>query len=288
LEDSKDKPLNDKLMTGKIIRFSMQALMLLLIMAFFSSSTPDQSAQTSGVVGFTVKTVTYNGDRSPKNIVAIWVEDNTGKFIKTRLLQADRRKQWLLTWNEKSKGSTVDAVTGATLNSHQTHSITWDCTDESGSLVADGDYKIVVEFTEEHAQGPLTSVSFSKGLQDQTIIPADLANFIDMKLEYKTSVTGVSMEQAAFDPLVLYPNPFLESVNLRFTLRENLPAEIRIFNLNGKQVREIIHHPVSPGEQSLLWDGTGEAGDPLPAGIYFIQLRAREKSHTESVLKLAD
>jgi len=40
---------------------------------------------TDGVMTFTVKTVTANGDFSPKHVLVIWVEDETG-FVLTRKL----------------------------------------------------------------------------------------------------------------------------------------------------------------------------------------------------------
>ena len=121
-------------------RQSIQSILLLSISLFLLSFISDIAISTNGNVSFTVKTVTYGGDRSPKNIVAIWIEDMQGNFIKTRLLKAEKRKEWLLTWNDKSGGSTVDDLTGATIDNHQTHTIAWDGTDESGSQVDDGEY----------------------------------------------------------------------------------------------------------------------------------------------------
>ncbi len=195
---------------------SVPDIFLIFISLVFISFISDDSVTTDGSLSFTVKTVTYNGDRSLKNIVAIWVEDVQGNFIKTRLLQADKRKEWLLTWNNKSKGSTVDAITAATLNSHQTHTIVWDCTNESGALVEDGEYKVLVEFTEAHAQGPMTSVTFTKGSVSQTVTPNNEANFTDMKLEYSVGATGIFDISSFSDELKIYPNPFngTEQMNL--------------------------------------------------------------------------
>jgi hypothetical protein len=142
------------MITGKI-KYCLKVILLISLPLLFLSFDTADPVTTDGKVDFTVKTVTYNGDRSPKNILAIWVEDISGKFVKTLLLRADQRKQWLLTWNIKSGGNTVDAITGATLSSHQTHT-----------------------------QGPMTSVSFTKGPENSTVTPADVTNFINMNLKY--------------------------------------------------------------------------------------------------------
>jgi PKD repeat protein len=53
-----------------------------------------------------------------------------------------------------------------------------------GEIVPDGQYVIWVEFTEKHAQGPLTSVEFTKGTEAVTINPPDEDHFINMELVY--------------------------------------------------------------------------------------------------------
>jgi nitronate monooxygenase len=56
-------------------------------------------------------------------VVAIWVEDNQGNFVKTLLAYAQNRKTHLNTWEASTTAAgipfnTVDAITGATKTSH--------------------------------------------------------------------------------------------------------------------------------------------------------------------------
>jgi len=67
--------------------------------------------------------------------------------FKTLKKRAANREQYLYTWRATSNQNVVDAVTGATLSSHETHRVTWDCRDTAGAVVPDGDYRIRVEFT---------------------------------------------------------------------------------------------------------------------------------------------
>jgi hypothetical protein len=272
-------------MAGKRALRFIQSTMPLIIILVLSSFVSDVSVATDGNVSFTVKTVTYDGDRSPKNIVAIWVEDKDGNFIKTRLLQADKRKEWLLTWNDKSKGSTLDATTGATLDNHQAHTVGWDCKDESGTLVEDGEYKIVVEFTEAHSQGPLTSVTFTKGSASEVITPADETNFIDMRLEYTALTTDIADILARSKELNIYPNPFTDLTTIQFNTAETSPVELKVYNLKGMLLRDIIYIPGSTGEQSIQWDGTDDARKQLPPGTYLLQLHLAEGTISGQVIK---
>lgn len=272
-------------MTARRVKRFIQSIIPLFIFLTLSSFVSDNSVATDGNVSFTVKTVTYDGDRSPKNIVAIWVEDNDGNFIITRLLRADERKKWLLTWNDKSKGSTVDATTGATLDNHQTHTIAWDCKDENGTQVEDGDYKIVVEFTEAHAQGLLTSVAFTKGPASEVITPADETNFIDMRLEYTALTTDIADILAGSQELNIYPNPFTDLTTIQFNATETSPVNLKVYNMKGMLLRDVRYTPVSIGEQSIQWDGTDNARKPLPAGTYLIQVHLAKGTISGQVIK---
>ena len=160
-----------------------------------SFSNPDENSRNKasfgGELSFTVRTVTANGNYSPKHVLAIWIEDIDG-FVKSRKVMGSQRKQYLYTWVNASNYNVVDAITGATLSSHQTHSISWDCTDLDGNIVPDGDYVVFAEFTDKHAQGPLYSVTFTKGTDGQFLLLPDETYFKDMVLTFTPLVCEFS------------------------------------------------------------------------------------------------
>jgi PKD repeat protein len=158
------------------------SLALFLVSFTFPENKPVK-ATTGGILTFTVRTVTDNGTYSPKHVLAIWVEDANG-FVKTRKAMANQRKQYLYTWKAASNYNVVDAITGSTLTSHQTHTVTWNCTDLSGSIVPDGDYTVWVEFTDKHSQGPIYNITFTKGPDSQSFSPADQTYFKDIQLDF--------------------------------------------------------------------------------------------------------
>jgi PKD repeat protein len=175
-----------------------------ILLASFSNGGSLKGQNTPGTVTFTVKTITDNGNYAPRHVLAIWVEYD-GEFVKTRKAMANQRKQYLYTWKAASNYNVVDAITGATLTSHQTHAVSWDCTDLDGDVVPDGQYFIWVEFTEKHGQGPLMTVEFTKGAEAVTINPPDEDHFINMELiyipeevasaDFSADVTEVCLEQ---------------------------------------------------------------------------------------------
>ncbi len=161
-----------------------------LLLAATCALAAPAAAQTSGTVVFRVTTVSYGGKYGDKNIGAIWVEDAQNRFVKTLAVWGSKRIRHLIKWQAASGGNKVDAVTSATLRSHRSHEVTWDCTDAQGNLVPDGPYQIFVEFTEDnssksgHPPGKWTSVSFTKGPSNQTVNPPDQTYFKSMSLVY--------------------------------------------------------------------------------------------------------
>lgn len=171
------------------ILFALISVSFLLILTSFS---PNENREaTPGTVTFTVTTKPAGGNYSPKHVLAIWVEKD-GDFVKTRKAMANQRKQYLYTWKASSNYNVVDAITGPTLNTHQTHAIEWDCTDLDGNVVEDGTYTMLIEFTDKHAQGPLFSIDFDKAGEPVTINPPNQQYFTNMELTYQPDVTVIA------------------------------------------------------------------------------------------------
>ena len=183
-----------KTVSKYFLNYALFTLGLLVLVPFMTRADTDQSKATSGgELTFTVRTVTQNGNYAPKHVLAIWIEDIDG-FVKTRKRMANQRKQYLYTWVAASSYNVVDAITGSTLTSHQTHAVSWDCTDLDGEIVPDGDYVVWVEFTEKHAQGPLYNITFTKGPDPQSMTPANETYFKDIELEFTPLVSDFSTD----------------------------------------------------------------------------------------------
>lgn len=174
--------------TLSISSLSLLLILIITLTGFKSPENNNTKLASGGELNFTVRTVTQNGNYAPKHVLAIWIEYNN-EFVKTRLRKANQRKQYLYTWKATTTAAgspynVVDAITGSTINSHTTHSVSWDCLDLEGNIVPDGEYTVWVEFTEKHAQGPLYSLSFTKGPDAQSFTPADETYFKDIELEF--------------------------------------------------------------------------------------------------------
>ncbi len=146
-----------------------------------------EKAKPTGPVKFSVETKRDKGKYAPKHVLAIWVTDAKGKFVRTLEIYGKKRMKYLTVWGKNSKQNTADAITGATLKKHVAHNVVWDCRDAKGKLVPNGYYYIQVEFAEEHKRTqmmPLRHVKFQKGAKAVSIKPKDTPNFVKIKLDY--------------------------------------------------------------------------------------------------------
>ena len=150
----------------KIINQLLFSLIIVYLSTSCAGNDPAQSdIKTSGSMVTSLKTSTYNGSYGPNHVLAIWIENYNGKFIKSLKVNAASRKQYLTNWlSSTSSGNTTDAVTGATLRSHTTHNCTWNGKDFSGNVMGDGTYYMCVEYTENNGTGKFAKFSFVKGL----------------------------------------------------------------------------------------------------------------------------
>ncbi|MEZ4252164.1 MAG: DUF2271 domain-containing protein [Polyangiales bacterium] len=131
---------------------------------------------------FTVLTSPPGGKYAPKNIGAIWVERADGTFVHTLEMWARTRRRYLVQFRSRTGSNTVDAVTGATLTSHRTHSVRWNLTDVAGCAVSPGDYKLVLELTDRDGSGPLFEIPFTYDGGDLDLVPEDQRTFTAMHL----------------------------------------------------------------------------------------------------------
>lgn len=78
---------------------------------------------------------------------------------------------------------------------------------------------------------------------------------------------GFSLEQN-------YPNPFNPATTIRFVMKESGYVKLRIYNMLGQEVCQLIDGYQSRGERAIFWNGTNRHGSPVSAGVYICKLEA--------------
>lgn len=83
------------------------------------------------------------------------------------------------------------------------------------------------------------------------------------------------------------PNPFTESVAIRFELPRAMPVQVNVYDIRGRAIRTIENGRVrSAGSHRVEWDGRSDGGEPVPPGVYFYELRAGGFRQAERVVRM--
>ncbi len=91
--------------------------------------------------------------------------------------------------------------------------------------------------------------------------------------------TGIAEGKKSLVPtLSISPNPFSKSTKLSLTIPNN-SGNLIIYDAVGKAVKRF-----NSLSNTIIWDGTDEAGRELPRGIYFIKLTTKNSSITKKVI----
>ncbi len=257
----------------------------------FMTQNESMAQSTTGTMTFTVKTISNNTGYSPKHVLAIWIKDSQGNFVVSCKVMANTRKKHLVKWKSSSSENTTNAITGATLSSHQTHTITWDGKDYSGNLMADGVYQVWVEYTSQNSAsgqpaGPYMSVEFNKTTASEHLAPANLTYFNNIVLDWVPDGVGIEEAASLNSRVSVYPNPFSESVKVQFNIDMQSQLQAYVVDQSGKMIAVLANDVVSAGGYELTWDGKNDQNMREPSGIYFIVLRVNGISTSHKVLMM--
>ena len=81
-------------------------------------------------------------------------------------------------------------------------------------------------------------------------------------------------EELPFELGRSYPNPTTGSVHIPFVLPGDTPVRLLVVDVLGRVVRTFREVPQGAGPYTMWWDGRDNAGQVIPDGVYFYQLRA--------------
>jgi hypothetical protein len=76
-----------------------------------------------------------------------------------------------------------------------------------------------------------------------------------------------------------FPNPFATTTNVSYTLPEAAQVSVRVYDLMGREVAELVDERMPAGTHSLVWAPQG-----LASGVYHLRLAAGGASETRRVV----
>ncbi len=85
-----------------------------------------------------------------------------------------------------------------------------------------------------------------------------------------------------------YPNPFNPSTTIRFNIpnseRDGVDVNVKIYNLRGQIIRNLLDEKKPRGSYSIQWDGRNDSGESVSSGIYFYRIQAGDFSEMKRMV----
>jgi len=81
-----------------------------------------------------------------------------------------------------------------------------------------------------------------------------------------------------------YPNPFNAHVTIHYTIPNNQPVNISIYDILGNKIRHFQSKHL--GKQSIIWNGKDQYGIPVSSGMYIVNMSADSFAQSRRILLL--
>ncbi len=116
---------------------------------------------------------------------------------------------------------------------------------------------------------------YTSGVSEPEEIEVEVLSTDDPGIEpYETALLGNT------------PNPFNPSTAIRFSLREDMPVTLAIYNIRGQKVRTLIDKRMERGEHTAQWLGDDDSGKPCSSGVYLYRMQTSGKTETKKMIMM--
>jgi hypothetical protein len=83
-----------------------------------------------------------------------------------------------------------------------------------------------------------------------------------------------------------YPNPFNASTTIRYRIEYDSRVTVQIYDLVGRLITTLQNSNQTQGWHLVVWNGTNQSGEQLPAGMYFCRIRSDYEVKTSKLMLL--
>jgi len=108
-----------------------------------------------------------------------------------------------------------------------------------------------------------------------------------VSLDLVVQLPGPTPEKTVKTRLVaVIPNPFNPTTTIHYDLASQSTVEIRVYDVAGRFVRDLVHGTKVAGSHEAPWDGMDGRGSPVASGVYFVKMVAGRDSFTKKMVLL--
>ena len=86
--------------------------------------------------------------------------------------------------------------------------------------------------------------------------------------------------------LPVAPCPTTAGATITYSLTAPTQVDIAVYDINGRRVTKLGPAAPGPGHHSIEWDGCGDDGESLSAGLYFVVMNTSRDTQTRKLIVL--
>ncbi len=79
-------------------------------------------------------------------------------------------------------------------------------------------------------------------------------------------------------------DPFNPETTISFSIPVSGPTSVKVYNLKGQLVRNLVNENMNAGYQKVVWNGTDDSHQTVASGIYFYRVNNAGKTITRKML----
>ncbi len=83
-----------------------------------------------------------------------------------------------------------------------------------------------------------------------------------------------------------YPNPFNPTTKIEYAISNPEKVNIKIYDINGRLVKQLLNEYRNTGEYSVTWDGKDNYGNLVASGNYFYQISSDDFVQSKKMILL--
>ncbi len=81
-----------------------------------------------------------------------------------------------------------------------------------------------------------------------------------------------------------YPNPFNPETTIAFNLNKTSRVSVEIYNMQGQKVKTLVNGVRPAGTNTVVWNGTDNAGRTVTSGIYLYKIKNGKYTSTKKMI----
>lgn len=150
-----------------------------------------------------------------------------------------------------------------------------------GDIDNDGDLDLVVSTVTELRLLDLKRNGYSNWIMHRGN-PGRTANFYNALTPNANEIANV----ADLSLIGNYPNPFNPQTRISFSLKDQSPVEISIYNIKGQKIRTLIDKKLEAGQHNVIWDGKDSNNKSVSSGIYLYRMKNGKFTKSKKMILL--